>query len=70
MFCQVLSWAVAQALDLPEWQEVQGLGMPERSVSDGVMNRKVWALTKLPLMVCSILGMWQAVHWLPVLASA
>ena len=44
--------------------------MPDCSVSGGVMKRKVWAATKSSLMVCSILGMWHATHWLPALPSA
>jgi hypothetical protein len=54
--------SVAQRVDLSAWQEVQGFGIPDLSVSAGVMNRNVCALTKLSLIVCSILGMWQATH--------
>lgn len=64
------SWDLAQVVDLSLWQEVQGLGMPDCSVSRGEMKRKVWAATKLSLTVSSIRGMWQAVHWLPALPSA
>ena len=39
------SSCLAQAFDLSLWHETQGLGMPDRSVSEGVMKRKVWAAT-------------------------
>lgn len=38
---QALSASMAQALDLPLWQDVQGLGMPVCSVSTGLINRNV-----------------------------
>src|SRR5215469_13286971 len=57
--------SVAQAVDLSVWHWVQGLGISYRSVAAGVMTSKVWARTKTPAMVVSILGMWQATHWLP-----
>src|SRR6185437_7178346 len=51
---QERSWSSAQVVVLPVWQEVQGLGMPDCSVASGEMKRKVWAATKLSLMVCSM----------------
>jgi hypothetical protein len=50
---------------LSVWHEVQGLGTLYLSVVAGVMKEKVCARTKTPGMVTSILGMWQATHWLP-----
>src|SRR5579863_1768304 len=58
--------SVAQAVVLSVWQLVQGLGILYLSVIAGVMKSKVWARTNVPGMVTSILGMWQATHWLPV----
>ena len=58
--------SVAQAVVLSVWHAVQGLGILYLSVIAGVMKSKVWARTKVPGMVTSILGMWQATHWLPV----
>jgi hypothetical protein len=54
--------SVAQAVDLSAWHWVQGLGTLYLSVIAGVMTAKVWARTKTPGMVLSILGMWQAMH--------
>jgi hypothetical protein len=48
------------------WQLVQGFGIFEVSVIVGVMNRKVWLRTITSPIVCSIDGMWQATHSLPV----
>jgi hypothetical protein len=48
--------AVAHWVDLSLWQDVHGFGMPNWSVSPGVMKRKVWALTKFSVTVISILG--------------
>src|SRR5437764_15011129 len=45
---------VAQSVDLSLWHEVQGFGIPDCSVSTGVINRNVCALAKLSLIVCSI----------------
>src|ERR1700738_1621862 len=65
-----LNSAVAHWVVLSVCQYVHVFGMPDASVSAGVMNRKVCALTKFSLIVCSIFGMWQATHWLPALPSA
>ena len=58
--------SVAQAVALSVWQLVQGLGILYLSVIAGVMKSNVCALTNTPGIVTSILGMWQATHWLPV----
>jgi len=38
---QDLSSRAAQSFDLSLWHEIQGFGMPDRSLSIGVMNRNV-----------------------------
>jgi len=63
---QLRSLSLAQAFDLSLWQLVQGFGIFEVSVKAGVMNRKVWLRTITSPIVCSIAGMWQATHSLPV----
>ena len=67
---QLLNSDKAHSFDLSLWQLVQGFGMPNCFVSAGEMNSNVWPLTKFPAIVCSIFGMWQAVHSLPTLFSA
>lgn len=51
---QLFNAPIAHAFVLPVWHVVQGLGMPDCSVSTGETNRNVCAATKLSLMVCSI----------------
>ena len=63
---QLRSAAVAQAFDLSLWQLVQGLGILDDSVIDGGMNLNVWLRTITSPIVCSIAGMWQLTHSLPV----
>ena len=46
------------------------MGIFDWSVCFGVMKRKVCGATKLSLIVFSMRGIWQAVHWLPGLFSA
>jgi hypothetical protein len=48
------------------WQLVQGLGILDDSVIDGGMNLNVWLRTITSPIVCSIAGMWQLTHSLPV----
>ena len=60
-----LSSSFAHAVVLPVWQEVQGLGILNRSVIAGVMNLKVWLRTLTLAIVCSIFGMWQFTHSFP-----
>src|SRR5207248_2175938 len=62
---QLFSACLAQAVGLSLWQMLHGLGILYSSVSAGVMKRKVWACTFTSAIVCSIFGMWQAMHWLP-----
>jgi hypothetical protein len=62
--------AVAHAVLLSVWQRLQALGIFNASLSAGVMNLNVCARTFTSAMVCSILGMWQATHWLPALPGA
>ena len=59
----------AHSFDLSLWHEVHALGILYFSVIAGEMNLKVWLRTLLPSIVWAIWGMWQAVHWLPVLVS-
>lgn len=70
IFGHFFNSAIAQEFDLPVWHEVQGFGIPDRSVSAGDMNRKVCAATLLSLIVCSMCGMWHAMHWLPGLLAS
>src|SRR4029078_11466339 len=67
--CQVLRTPVAQAVVLSLWHRLQAFGIFNASLSDGEIKRKVWARTFTSAMVCSIFGMWQAMHSLPALPS-
>ena len=66
---QVARAVVAQAVVLSVWQTLQALGIFSESVWPGVTKWKVWLLTLMSAMVCSIFGMWQATHSLPVLPT-
>jgi len=53
-FCKA---AVAQAVDLSEWQLLQAFGICNVSVSAGLTKRKVWLRTFTSAMVWAIFGM-------------
>ena len=61
------SASVAHSVDLSVWQTLQPLGVFKASVSLGVTKRKVWLRTFWSAIVCSIFGIWQAMHSLPAL---
>ena len=61
--------SIAQPVDLSAWHTLQELGIFRLSVLAGEMKRKVWLRTFTPVMVCSILGMWQPTHSLPALPA-
>jgi hypothetical protein len=65
----VFNAADAHAVSLSVWQTLHAFGIPNASVCAGVTKWKVWLLTLMLAMVCSILGIWQATHWLPVLSG-
>ena len=61
---------MAHAVDLSAWQTLQAFGIFKASVVAGVTKRNVWLRTFTSAIVCSIFGMWQAMHslpWLPAL---
>jgi hypothetical protein len=61
---------VAQPVDLSAWHVVQAFGILYLSVIAGVMNLKVWELTKVPGTPCvAIFGIWQATQSIPVLPA-
>lgn len=68
-FAQVFNSCSAQAVVLSLWQVVQEFGILYWSVSAGGMKRKVWLRTLTSAIVCSICGMWQAMHSPPVLPA-
>lgn len=56
----LVHWRIASsahAVLFPVWQEVQGFGMPYRSVVAGETNRNVWLRTLTEAMVWAICGM-------------
>src|ERR1700730_17986964 len=67
---QLFNAWVVHAVVLSVWHRLHALGICSASVSAGVMNLKVWARTFTSAIVCSILGMWHATHWLPALPGA
>ena len=62
---QVFNAAFAQAGDLFVWQTLQAFGIFNAPVFAGVTKRNVWLRTLTSSIVCSIFGMWQAMHSLP-----
>ena len=62
---QVFNAAFAQAGDLSVWQTLQAFGIFNAPVVAGVMKWNVWLRTLTSAIVCSIFGMWQAMHSLP-----
>ena len=66
---QVFSAVVAHAVSLSVWQTLQAFGIFVASVCAGDTKWNVWLLTLMLAMVCSIFGMWQATHSLPVLSA-
>src|ERR1041385_1217099 len=61
--------SAAQLAGLSAWQDAHALGTLSISVAEGGMNLKVWLRTLMSAMVCSILGMWHAMHSLPALSA-
>src|SRR5205814_2472439 len=66
---QLFSAAAAQLVLLSLWQALHAFGIFSCSVSAGVTKWKVWLRTFTSAIVCSIFGIWQATHSLPVLPS-
>ena len=66
---QVFKASAAHEAGLSVWQALQALGIFMASLIAGVTKRKVWLRTFTSPSVCAILGMWQAMHWLPSLSG-
>jgi len=59
------AWGFAASPRLEDAEEMAKRAVGMARADAGVMKRNVWARTFTSAIVCSICGMWQAMHWLP-----